>query len=74
MHNATRVILWLLVAAAFVLIITHAAGFSTAVTAVGGQVSNLGAGFSGQGFPTYGSTAKSTSGGSTVVVPTRSAA
>ncbi len=69
--SLTRIVLFVFIGALIVLVITHAAGFSTAVTAVGGQVTNIGAGLSGQGFPTYGSTA-TTAGG--VVLPTRSAA
>lgn len=67
----TKVVLFIFIGALIVLVITHAAGFSTAVTAVGGQVTNIGAGLSGQGFPTYGSTATSAGG---VVLPTRKAA
>jgi hypothetical protein len=36
--DVIHVIMWLFVGALVVLVITHASGFSTAVTAVGGQV------------------------------------
>jgi hypothetical protein len=35
-----HLVLWLFVGALVVLIVTHAAGFATAVNAVGGQVTN----------------------------------
>jgi hypothetical protein len=70
-QSMTKIVLFIFIGALIVLVITHAAGFSTAVTAVGGQVTNIGAGLSGQGFPTYGSTAHSAGG---VVLPTRAAA
>jgi hypothetical protein len=35
-----HLIMWIFVGALVVLIVTHAPGFSTAVTAVGGQVTN----------------------------------
>lgn len=38
MKLATEYILWLFVGALVVLVVTHAQGFATAVTAVGGQV------------------------------------
>ena len=37
-----RVILFFFVGALVVLVVTHAAGFATATTAVGGQVANMG--------------------------------
>lgn len=43
MNTAVKVILWFFLGAILVLIITHAKGFSTAVTATGGQVTNMGA-------------------------------
>jgi hypothetical protein len=35
-----HLVMWIFVGAIAVLVVTHAAGFSTAVTAVGGQVTN----------------------------------
>jgi hypothetical protein len=35
-----HLIMWIFVGALLVLVVTHASGFSTAVTAVGGQVTN----------------------------------
>jgi len=49
---AIKVVLFIFMGALIVLVLTHAQGFSTAVTAVGGQVSNIAGGLSGQGFPT----------------------
>lgn len=40
MDKMTHLIMWIFVGALIVLIVTHAAGFSTAVNAVGGQVTN----------------------------------
>lgn len=40
MEQITHLIMWVFVGAIIVLIVTHAAGFSTAVSAVGGQVTN----------------------------------
>lgn len=40
MKTATTLIMWIFVGALLVLVVTHAAGFATAVTAVGGQVTN----------------------------------
>lgn len=40
MDKIVHLIMWVFVGALMVLIITHAAGFSTAVSAVGGQVTN----------------------------------
>lgn len=40
MEKVLHVIMWVFVGAIVVLIVTHASGFSTAVTAVGGQVTN----------------------------------
>lgn len=50
MDKVVKVLLFVFMGAIFVLIITHASGFSSAVTAVGGQVSNIGSGLSGTGF------------------------
>jgi hypothetical protein len=36
----THLIMWIFVGALAVLVVTHAAGFATAVNAVGGQVTN----------------------------------
>jgi len=48
-----HVVLWLFIGALVVLIVTHASGFATATTAVGGQVTNdaylLSGGASGPG-------------------------
>jgi hypothetical protein len=38
--DVTHIILWIFIGALVVLIVTHASGFSTATTAVGGQVTN----------------------------------
>ena len=40
MKDVTHIILWIFIGALVVLIVTHAPGFSTATTAVGGQVTN----------------------------------
>lgn len=42
MKDAVHVIMWVFIGALVVLIITHAKGFATATTAVGGQVDNAG--------------------------------
>lgn len=40
MQQITHLVLWLFMGALVVLVVTHAGGFATAVTAVGGQVTN----------------------------------
>lgn len=40
MDKVVHLVLWVFVGALVVLVVTHAAGFSTAVNAVGGQVTN----------------------------------
>lgn len=40
MDKIVHLIMWVFVGALVVLVVTHAQGFSTAVTAVGGQVTN----------------------------------
>jgi hypothetical protein len=40
MDKIVHLIMWVFVGALVVLVITHASGFSTAVTAVGGQVTD----------------------------------
>lgn len=40
MQTAVHLILWLFTGALLVLVVTHAGSFSTAVNAVGGQVTN----------------------------------
>lgn len=40
MDKIVHVILWIFVGSLCVLVVTHAKGFATAVTAVGGQVTN----------------------------------
>lgn len=40
MDKIVHLILWVFVGALVVLVVTHASGFSTAVNAVGGQVTN----------------------------------
>lgn len=50
MNNVVKIIMFVFVGALIVLVLTHAKGFSTAVTAVGGQVGNFAAGLSGAGF------------------------
>jgi hypothetical protein len=40
MDKIVHLIMWIFVGALVVLVVTHAAGFSTAVTAVGGQVTD----------------------------------
>jgi hypothetical protein len=60
-----HLIMWIFVGALVVLIVTHAAGFSTAVTAVGGQVTDdasLLAGYA-PNAPSGSTPAKSNSGG-----------
>lgn len=51
MHGSTfaHVIMWIFIGALLVLVVTHAAGFSTAVTAVGGQITNNASLLSGAG-------------------------
>lgn len=61
MRDATHFILWLFVGALVVLVVTHAAGFATAVTSVGGQLTNdaflLSGGASGNPITGAGATA-----------------
>jgi hypothetical protein len=40
MSQAVKIIGWLFIGAICVLIVTHASGFATSVSAVGGQVTN----------------------------------
>lgn len=40
MDKIVHLVMWVFVGALVVLVVTHASGFSTAVTAVGGQVTN----------------------------------
>ncbi len=40
MDKMVHLVLWIFVGALVVLIVTHASGFATAVSAVGGQVTN----------------------------------
>lgn len=40
MDKIVHLVMWVFVGAIVVLIVTHAAGFATAVSAVGGQVTN----------------------------------
>lgn len=40
MKDVVHIILWVFIGALVVLVVTHAAGFATSVTAVGGQVTN----------------------------------
>lgn len=40
MDKIVHLIMWIFIGALVVLIVTHASGFSTAVTAVGGQVTS----------------------------------
>jgi len=54
MQSAVKVILFIFVGALLVLVITHAAGFSTAVTAVGGQVDNTASLLTGSTVTTSG--------------------
>lgn len=68
-----KVVLFVFMGALFVLILTHAAGFSTAVTAVGGQVSNFSAGLSGSGWPGTSGTATA-QGQGTAAAPAKKAA
>jgi hypothetical protein len=39
-EDGLHLVMWIFVGALIVLIVTHASGFATAVTAVGGQVTN----------------------------------
>jgi hypothetical protein len=48
MNTVTHLILWVFMGALLVLVVTHAAGFATAVSAVGGQVTNDATLLSGQ--------------------------
>lgn len=49
MNNVMHLVQWLFMGALVVLIVTHAAGFSSAVNAVGGQLTNDARLLSGQG-------------------------
>lgn len=40
MKDGIHLVLWVFIGALIVLVVTHAQGFATAVTAVGGQVTN----------------------------------
>ena len=40
MKDAVHIIMWIFIGAIVVLVITHAPGFATATSAVGGQVTN----------------------------------
>ncbi len=40
MDKITHLIMWIFVGALLVLVVTHASGFATAVSAVGGQITN----------------------------------
>ncbi len=51
MKTAVSLIMYIFVGAIIVLIVTHASGFSTAVNAVGGQVTNDAALLAGYGPP-----------------------
>lgn len=54
MREITHFVLWLFVGALLVLVVTHAQGFATATTAVGGQLTNdafLLSGGAGQNAP-----------------------
>jgi hypothetical protein len=48
MNTVTHLILWVFMGSLLVLVVTHAAGFATAVSAVGGQVTNDATLLSGQ--------------------------
>jgi hypothetical protein len=66
MDKAVHLILWVFVGALVVLVVTHAAGFATAVSAVGGQVTNdasLLAGYAPQNAS--GKTVQTNAGGTT---------
>jgi hypothetical protein len=54
MDKGIKIIMFIFIGALIVLVITHAKGFSTAVTAVGGQVAGFASGLSGQGFTNLG--------------------
>jgi hypothetical protein len=60
MDKVVHLIMWIFVGALCVLVVTHATGFSTAVTAVGGQVTNDASLLAGYA-PSTGSTAKAAS-------------
>lgn len=63
MKDAVHFVMWLFIGALVVLIVTHAAGFATAVNAVGGQLTNdaylLSGGASGVGAKAPASWGKS---------------
>jgi hypothetical protein len=40
MKDVVHIILWVFIGALVVLVVTHASGFATSVSAVGGQVTN----------------------------------
>jgi hypothetical protein len=54
MDRGIKIVMFIFVGALIVLILTHARGFATAVTAVGGQVAGFASGLSGQGFTNAG--------------------
>lgn len=62
MKEIVHIILWVFIGAIVVLVLTHAKGFATATSAVGGQVTNeaylLSGGASGTGGSAPGSWAK----------------
>lgn len=53
MKDVVHLILWVFIAALAVLVVTHASGFATSVSAVGGQVTNDAALLAGYVPPGY---------------------
>lgn len=66
MERVTHLVMWLFVGALFVLVITHASGFATAVTAVGGQLTNDASLLAGYAPNSSGSTGSGTNSGNGV--------
>lgn len=69
-----HVILFFFIGALLVLVVTHAAGFATATTAVGGQVANMGSLLAGSGATTGYTLTNSGNGKSSVTFGSAKAA
>lgn len=66
MKDIIHLVMWVFIGALVVLIVTHASGFSTAVSSVGGQITNdaaLLAGYGPQGGGATGASLTSNAGG-----------
>jgi hypothetical protein len=62
LKDAVHLILWIFMGALVVLVVTHASGFATAVSAVGGQVTNDATLLAGYAPQTYGGSAATSTG------------